>query len=109
MEDSSIKASFMAIMPTSGRRNQHGWLRRVCEESIMSSETRKKAWRSSVSQPRVADKRYSSGESARPRRIELVSTTEMPRLHFPPMVLYLSDFYVFSALSVPEKGEGEGG
>ena len=74
----------------------------------MSSETRKKAWRSSVSQPRVADKRYSSGESARPRRIELVSTTEMPRLHFPPMVLYLSDFYVFSALSVPEKGEGEG-
>lgn len=84
----------------------------------MSSETRKKAWRSSVSQPRVADKRYSSGESSRPRRIEDVSITDMPRLHFPPKVLYLSDFTFFQLYQSREgrkkvgwegfRGEGRG-
>ena len=55
--------------------------------SIMSSETRKKAWRSSVSQPRVAVALNWEGERGEERRIEAVSGTERPRLHFPPRVL----------------------
>jgi len=43
MAASSIKESLMAIIPISGRRYQQGWERRVMEESMMSSETRKKA------------------------------------------------------------------
>ena len=91
MADSSMKASLMAIMPTLGKRYQQGSPRRVCEESMMSSETRKKAWRSSVSQPKVAELKYSSLERGRERRIEVVSTTDMPRLHLPPMVLCFRD------------------
>ncbi len=49
-----MKASLIAIMPTCGIRYQQGTPRRVWDESIMSSETRKKAWRSSVNQPRMA-------------------------------------------------------
>ena len=92
MELSSMKASLMAMVPTCGRRYQQGEPRRVCDESIMSSETRKKAWRSSVSQPRVAVEWYSAGVRGRARRMEAVSTTDMPRLHLPPTVLWLSDF-----------------
>ena len=65
MEDSSMKESLMAIMPTDGIRYQHGLPRRVCEESMMSSETRKKAWSSSVSQPSVMDWNFSVALSAR--------------------------------------------
>ena len=53
----------------------------------MSSETRKKAWRSSVSQPRVAVEWNSEGVRGRESRIDAVSITEMPRLHLPPRVL----------------------
>ena len=91
MDDSSMKASLMAIMPTSGTRYQHGWPRRVEEESIMSSETKKKAWRSSVSQPSVATAWNCEEERGAERRMEAVSRTEMPRLHFPPNVLYSRD------------------
>ena len=87
MEDSSIKASLMAMLPTPGRRNQHGWPRRVWEASMMSSETRKKACRSSVSQPRVAAWWNWVESRGAERRMEAVSKTEMPRLHFPPRVL----------------------
>ena len=59
----------------------------------MSSDTRKKACRSSVSQPRVADSWYSLGERGRWRRMEVVSMTDMPRLHLPPTVLWLRDCY----------------
>ncbi len=78
----------MAVMPTPGLRYQHGWLRRVIELSIMSSETRKNAWRSSVSQPRVAVRKYSVSSRGRERRREVESGTESPRLHFPPKVLW---------------------
>jgi len=55
---------------------------------MMSSETRKKAWRSSVSQPRVAaGARWLEGRWGRERRMEQVSRTEMPRLYLPPRVL----------------------
>ncbi len=39
-----MNESFMAIWPTLGTRYQQDWPRRVIDESIMSSETRKKAW-----------------------------------------------------------------
>ena len=55
---------------------------------MMSSETRKKAWRSSVSQPRVATEWNWVVFSGAERRTEAVSRTEMPRLHFPPRVLW---------------------
>lgn len=54
----------------------------------MSSETRKKAWRSSVSQPRVAVWKYSVSVRGRERRREVESGTERPRLHLPPRVLW---------------------
>lgn len=54
----------------------------------MSSLTRKKAWRSSVSQPRVEVAWVSGGVSGRERRREALSGTERPRLHFPPSVLW---------------------
>ncbi|KAL1836703.1 hypothetical protein VTJ49DRAFT_4748 [Mycothermus thermophilus] len=60
-------------------------------QSIMSSETRKKAWRSSVSQPRVAAWKYSSSVRGRPRSTEAESTTDMPRLHLPPTTLNSRD------------------
>ena len=88
---SSMKASLMAIMPTEGMRYQHGWPRRVLELSMMSSLTRKKAWRSSIIQPRVAARKNSSEERERERREVVVSTTERPRLHFPPRVLWVRD------------------
>lgn len=91
MDDSSMKASLMAIMPTFGIRYQQGLPRRVMEESIMSSETRKKACKSSVIHPRVADWKYSSSDKDRSRRTWVVSTTDMPRLHFPPVALAWSD------------------
>lgn len=87
MDISSMKASLMAIVPTPDLRYQHGWPRRVMEESIMSSETRKNAWSSSVSQPRVAVRKYSDSSRGRARRREAESGTERPRLHFPPTVL----------------------
>lgn len=43
MDASSINASLMATVPIWGSRYQHGWPLRVIEESIISSETRKKA------------------------------------------------------------------
>lgn len=91
MDDSSMNESLMAIKPTSGFRYQQGLPRRVWEESIRSSETRKKACRSSVVQPKVAECKYSSSDKERSRRIWVVSTTDMPRLHFPPVVLNLRD------------------
>ncbi len=92
MLDSSMKASLMEIIPTLGMRYQQGFPRRVCEESIMSSETRKKAWRSSISQPRVAAEWYSLGLRGRERRMLAVSITLRPRLHFPPRVLCFTDW-----------------
>jgi hypothetical protein len=86
-----MKASLIAIIPTFGARYQHGWPRRVLEASMMSSLTRKKACRSSIIQPRVAAWKYSSLERSRPRRRDVVSMTERPRLHFPPTVLYQRD------------------
>lgn len=54
----------------------------------MSSETRKKACKSSVSQPRVAvAAKWAGGRVGVERRMEAVSSTEMPRLYFPPRVL----------------------
>ena len=53
----------------------------------MSSETRKKACNSSVSQPRVAVWKYSFSSKGRERRRDAESGTERPRLHLPPMVL----------------------
>lgn len=105
MDDSSMNESLMAIMPTSGLRNQQGLPRRVWEESIISSETRKKACRSSVNHPRHAEWKYSSSDKERSRRIWVVSTTDMPRLHFPPMVLNLSDWVGQDQISQ----EGEAG
>ena len=59
----------------------------------MSSETRKKAWRSSVSQPKTEAAVKSEGESVDcERRREQVSMTDMPRLYFPPIQLYLRDY-----------------
>ena len=55
---------------------------------MMSSETRKKAWRSSVSQPRVAVEVNSRVERGWGLRMEAVSITDMPRLYFPPRQLY---------------------
>lgn len=59
---------------------------------MMSSATRKKAWRSSVSQPRVAVWKYSVVLRGRRRRRVVESGTERPRLHFPPMVLWWRDW-----------------
>ena len=87
MLDSSMKASLMAIMPTEGCLYQQGWPRRVMLLSIMSSETRKKAWRSSVSQPRVAVAWYWESVRGFSRRREAESGTERPRFSLPPMVL----------------------
>mgnify|MGYP007107143660 FL=1 len=84
---SSMKASLIAIMPTLGIRYQQGEPRRVLDESMISSETRKKAWSSSIIQPRVAERKYSSSVSSRLRSRDDVSTTDMPRLHLPPTVL----------------------
>ena len=57
----------------------------------MSSETRKKACRSSVSQPRVAAAWKAEAESEALGVVEerraVVSSTEMPRLALPPRVL----------------------
>lgn len=62
----------------------------------MSSETRKKAWRSSISQPSVAVGKNSEDEGdvieGSERRSAAVSGTERPRLHLPPIVLWKSDF-----------------
>jgi len=66
------------------------------ELSMMSSETRKKAWRSSINQPRVeASKKvceFSDGVTVVDWRRETVSTTERPRLHLPPIVLCINDY-----------------
>ena len=43
IEDTSMKASFMAFIPTLGIRYQHVLPRRVCEESMISSATRRAA------------------------------------------------------------------
>jgi hypothetical protein len=59
---------------------------------MMSSATRKKAWRSSVSQPRV--ERWKDWRSVRglgARRERAVSRTERPRFSFPPRVFVLRD------------------
>ena len=53
----------------------------------MSSETRKKAWRSSVSQPRIAVSLNWASVRGFERRMDAVSGTERPRLYFPPRVL----------------------
>lgn len=58
----------------------------------MSSDTRKNAWSSSVSQPRVAVRKCSFSSRGRESRREVESGTERPRLHFPPMVLWYSDW-----------------
>ncbi len=51
MADSSRNASLMATMPTPPAGTQQGLPRRVMLLSMISSETRKKACRSSVIQP----------------------------------------------------------
>ncbi len=83
----------------------------------MSSETRKKACRSSVSQPRVADWKYSWGVKGRERRMVDVSGTERPRLHLPPRVLWWRDWIgvglvswgVTGGVEGVEEGQGVGG
>lgn len=85
---SSMKASLIAIMPTFGIRYQHGCPRRVFEASMMSSLTRKNACSSSIIQPRVAARKNSSFVSSRFSRSWAVSTTDKPRLHLPPNVLW---------------------
>lgn len=89
MAASSMKASFMAIIPTPGARYQQACPRRVSEASIMSSDTRKKACSSSVSQPSVAVAVKLSGDNGLVLRMEAVSITDMPRLYLPPKQLYL--------------------
>jgi len=63
---------------------------------MMSSETRKKACSSSISQPSVAvgKNRGDEGEVmlGSERRSAAVSGTERPRLHFPPTVLWNRDY-----------------
>ncbi len=41
---SSMNELLEVICPTLGMQYQQGWPRHVIEESIMSSEARKKAW-----------------------------------------------------------------
>lgn len=72
-------------------RYQHGLPRRVLELSMMSSDTRKKAWSSSMNQPSRAAWKNSSSVSLRLRSSCAVSMTERPRLHLPPSVLWYKD------------------
>ena len=60
--------------------------------SMISSETKKKACRSSVIHPNVAASKYCCSDSGASRIMETESGTDMPRLHFPPIVLALRDF-----------------
>lgn len=77
----------------------------------MSSLTRKKAWSSSVSQPRML--RCSNCSSVRGcfRRARPVSGTERPRLSLPPGTLTLRDYIsksvsLYSQLDLPKFMEG---
>ena len=99
-----MKLSLRAMVPTFGRRYQHGAPRRVTDESMMSSETRKKACRSSVNQPRMAVWRWSWAERGAEERVEAVSMTERPRLHFPPTVLCLRDYVGLDQLKLGNEG-----
>ena len=58
---------------------------------MISSETRKKACRSSVIHPNVAASKYCCSDNGASRIMETESGTDMPRLHFPPIVLALRD------------------
>ena len=82
-----MKASLIATIPTPGLRYQHGSPLLVILESMISSLTRKKAWSSSVIQPRAVDSRVSSSLNGRPTRIETESGTDIPRLSLPVGVL----------------------
>jgi hypothetical protein len=63
----------------------------------MSSATRKKAWRSSVSQPRVVRWNVCVSEGLVGERREMpVSGTERPRFSLPPRVLALRDWLAVS-------------
>ena len=86
-----MNESLIAIIPTCGWRYQHGLPRRVMLLSMISSETKKKAWRSSIIQPRAADWKYCSSESGVSRSRETESGTDIPRLHFPPIVFAFRD------------------
>lgn len=58
---------------------------------MISSVTRKKAWSSSVSHPKVAKWVYSTSSRGRERRMEAVSSTERPRFSLPLAVLCFKD------------------
>lgn len=60
----------------------------------MSSLTRKKACKSSISHPSVERSRFSSGVRGRWRICKAVSGTERPLLSFPPGVLAFRDYFV---------------
>jgi hypothetical protein len=62
------------------------------ELSIRSSLTRKKAWRSSVSHPRMLKCSNCSSVRGFFRRARAVSGTERPRFSFPPGTLVLRDY-----------------
>ncbi len=87
-----MNASLIAIIPTCGCRYQQGLPRRVILLSIISSETKKKACRSSIIQPRVEAWKYSSPESGLSKSRETESGTDIPRLHFPPIVFAFNDW-----------------
>src|SRR5450432_775945 len=87
-----MKASLIAIIPTCGCLYQQGAPRRVMLLSMISSDTKKNACRSSVIHPNVAAWKYCSSERGASRSMETESGTDIPRLHFPPMVLALRDW-----------------
>jgi hypothetical protein len=90
---SSIVASFAAAIPTPGTRYQLGLPRRVGDSSMMSSSTSIVACSSSTSQPSTAASKNSAWDSTRPSRSSRTeSMTLRPRLHFPPRVLWWSDW-----------------
>lgn len=81
----------MATIPTFGCLYQQGWPLLVTLESIISSDTRKNACNSSMSQPKIERSRTSLSLRGRLRICRAVSGTERPRFSFPPGVLASRD------------------
>ena len=76
--------------PTPSTLYQHGWPRRVKDESIMSSATKSQAWSISMIQPSTAKRHKSSFVTGLPwasKSTTPVSTTIKPRFILPPMQL----------------------
>lgn len=105
MDDLRRTESMLPDRPIPSRLYQQGWPRRVSEPSRMSSRMRKEACRISVSQPRMLRSWSSVSVSGRWRIVDPVSTTQRPRMYFPPVVLAVRHC---SSLLVGEADEGVG-